>query len=65
MLFLGFGLLSPFNATVAATFLIGAFSVSAAMFVILELDAPHSGFIRLSDAPLREALAQVGQLPQQ
>ena len=61
VLFLGFGLLSDFNSTVIVTFAVGALSVSAAIFVILQLDAPYSGLIRLSDAPLREALAQMGQ----
>jgi hypothetical protein len=61
ILFLGFGLLSRLNTTIVATFLVGALSVSAAMFIILELDRPYGGFIQLSDVPLREALAQLGQ----
>jgi hypothetical protein len=59
-LFFGFGLLTKYNVTVAASLVVGAFSVAAAIFLILELNQPYQGFLQLSDAPLREALAQVG-----
>ena len=61
VLFFGFGLLSDNNSTVAVTLVVGALSVSAAIFIILELDKPYGGLIRLSDAPLLEGLAQLGQ----
>jgi hypothetical protein len=38
-----------------------ALSVSAAIVLILELDSPYEGVIRLSNAPLRNALAHIGQ----
>jgi len=60
-LFLGFGLLARINATLATVLLIGAISISGAIFLILELHDPYRGFIRLSDAPVREALAQMEQ----
>jgi hypothetical protein len=59
MLFLGFGLFARFNATVLVALFIGAISVAGAIFLILELGAPYQGFMRISDTPLRHALAVV------
>jgi hypothetical protein len=61
MLFLGFGLFVRFNATVTVALLIGAVSVAGAIFLILELNEPYQGFMRLSDAPLRHASALIGR----
>jgi hypothetical protein len=60
-LFISFGLFAPRNATVYITLLVSAISVSFAIFLILELYNPYIGVIRLSDAPLRAALANLGQ----
>ena len=49
------------NATIIATLFVCALSVSCAIFLILELDQPFQGFIRVSSAPLRAALAHLGQ----
>ncbi len=59
VLFLGFGLFARLHATVACALFIGALSVAAAMFLILELNGPYTGWIRLSDAPLLRALAEM------
>jgi hypothetical protein len=59
ILFLGFGLLAPFNATLAVTQLLGALSVAGAIFMILELNMPYGGLLRISDAPLSAAIAQL------
>jgi hypothetical protein len=61
MLFLGFGLFAQNNGTVMAALFIGALSVSSAFFLILALNQPDKGLMRISDAPLRNALAQIGQ----
>jgi hypothetical protein len=61
MIFLGFGLLAPRNATAITALLLGALAVSGSIFLILELDQPFSGLIRISDAPLRQALAALGR----
>jgi len=61
VIFASFGLFAPRNATVVAALFVGALSVSGAIFLILELDQPFRGLIHLSDAPLRNALAQLGQ----
>jgi hypothetical protein len=61
ILFASFSLFAPPNPTVLVTLLVCALSVSAATFVILELDEPFGGWIQISSAPLREALAQLGR----
>ncbi len=61
VLFLGFGLLARFHATVAATLQVGALSVAGAICLILELNHPYSGLMQISDAPLRGVLGQIGQ----
>lgn len=60
VIFASFGLFAPRNATVVAALLVGALSVSGAIFLILELDTPFRGLIQISDAPLRRALSQLG-----
>ena len=59
--FVGLGLYAPSNGTVVATLTLGALSVSAAIFLIMELAQPFQGFIRVSSVPLRAALAPLGQ----
>lgn len=61
VIFISFGLFAPPNATVVATLLVCALSVSGAIFLILELDQPFEGFMQVSRAPLRRALAYLGQ----
>jgi Protein of unknown function (DUF4239) len=60
-LFASFGLFAPRNATVLAALLISAFSVSGAIFLILELDQPFAGAIQISSVPMRDALAHLGE----
>ena len=59
--FVIWGLLAPPNATVIATMLASALSASGAIFLILEMYSPYEGIIRVSDAPIRAALAHLGQ----
>jgi hypothetical protein len=61
LLFASFGLLAPGNGTVVATLFICALSVSAALVLIIDMDHPHLGFIRVSDVPLRWAIERIGQ----
>jgi Protein of unknown function (DUF4239) len=56
ILFAGFSLIAPANATTLAALVICAVSVSAAIFLILELDQPFSGLMVISSEPLRNAL---------
>jgi hypothetical protein len=59
-IFVSFGLFAPFNATVVASLLVSALSVSGAIFLILEMYSPYGGLIQVSSAPLRAALTQLG-----
>ena len=61
IIFVSFGLFAPRNATVLLSLFVSAFSVSAAIFLILELYSPYAGLIHISNAPLRAALAHLGQ----
>lgn len=61
VLFAGYGLISPRNATTFVVLTICMISVSAALFVVMELDRPFEGMIRISDAPLRTVLSHLGE----
>jgi hypothetical protein len=61
IIFISFGLFAPPNATVVASLFVSALSVSGAIFLILEMYSPYSGLIQISSAPLRAALAHLGQ----
>jgi hypothetical protein len=61
MLHLSFGLFAPRNATVITVLLISALSVSAAIFIILEMNHPLQGMVKVSSAPLRKAVEHLGQ----
>jgi hypothetical protein len=58
-LFAGYGLLAPRNTTVLVVLVVCALSVSAALFLILELGRPFDGFIRVHSTPL-QALTPAG-----
>ena len=61
VIFISFGLFAPPNATVVVSLLAAALSVSGAIFLIMEMYAPYAGLIQISSAPLRAALAHLGQ----
>jgi hypothetical protein len=61
ILFAGYGLLAPRNATVVAVMLVCALSLAGAVLLILDLDRPFEGVMRVSSAPLREALSRLGE----
>ncbi|QNI35029.1 hypothetical protein H7849_16280 [Alloacidobacterium dinghuense] len=58
--FVIWGLLSAPNPTIIVTMLVSALSVSGAILLLLEMYSPYEGLIRVSDAPLRAALAHLG-----
>jgi len=60
-IFIGFGLFAPPNSTVIVTLVICALAVSAAIFIIMEMYTPFSGVLKISSAPIREALSQIGR----
>ena len=61
MIFVSFGLFAPPNSTVIAVLFVCAVSVAGAIFLILELDRPFEGLLRISNEPVRNALAHLGQ----
>ena len=61
VLYSGFGLLAPRQATALVSLLVCAVSVSGAIFLILEMNNPVSGVIRVSSGPLVKALSLVGR----
>ena len=61
IVFVSWGLLAPRNPTVVATLFTAALSVSGAIFLILEMYNPYRGVIQISNAPMRSALALLGQ----
>jgi hypothetical protein len=61
VLFGSFGLFAPRNMLVIAVLMISALSVSGAIFLTLELAQPFGGLINISSAPLRDALAHLGE----
>jgi Protein of unknown function (DUF4239) len=56
-----FGLFAPGNPTAVLSLAVCALAVSSAIFLILELDRPFGGIIRISGEPLRAALEQLGR----
>jgi hypothetical protein len=61
LLFVGFGLLTRINGTIIAALLVGALSVAGAIFLVLELDEPYEGLMRISSSPLQSALVLMDQ----
>jgi hypothetical protein len=61
VIFSAFGMFSPRNQTVVATLFLSALSVSGAIFLILELNSPLTGFITISNEAMHAAIAHLGQ----
>ena len=58
IIFTGFSALAPRNPTAITALMISALAVSGAIFLILELDQPFGGVIRISSEPMLNALHQ-------
>lgn len=61
IIFGSLALFSPRNATVRAVMMVCAVSASGAIFLILEMDRPFSGWISVSTEPLNNAIAVLGR----
>ena len=57
--FVSFGLYSRLNPAVVAVLFVAAVSVAGAVFLILGLDGPFDGVIKISSGPMRHALRQL------
>ncbi|MGH7802369.1 MAG: DUF4239 domain-containing protein [Thermodesulfobacteriota bacterium] len=60
-IFFSFGLFAHPNATVIASLFICALSVTCAIFLMVELNLPFEGLLRIPSEPLRDALTYLGQ----
>lgn len=61
VLFAGFGLLAPRNGTTITVLVICMLSISGALFLVMELDRPFAGLVRVSNAPLRSVISHLGE----
>ncbi|MGH6792627.1 MAG: DUF4239 domain-containing protein [Methyloceanibacter sp.] len=61
VIFLSFGLFAPRNYIVVAALFVAALSVAGSIFLILEMDQPYGGFIKVRPDPLQSALDQLGR----
>ena len=59
--FASFGLFAPRNSTVIAVLLVCALSVASAVFLILEMDGPFDGLLKVSADPLRYAVTSLNR----
>ena len=56
VIFFGFSLLAPANLPSTLALVAGAFSVACAVFIILELDYPFAGMVRVPSDPMINTL---------
>ena len=61
IIFVGFSVLTPPNATAILALMFSALAVSGAIFLIMELDQPFEGLIRISSQPMLNALHELSQ----
>ena len=61
IIFASFGVFAPRNALVLTVLFVCALSVSLAVFLVLEMDAPFDGLLKVSADPLRYAYAHLNQ----
>jgi hypothetical protein len=64
VIFLSFSVIAPRNATATTALMISALAAAAAIFLILELDRPFSGVLRISNEPMLNVLRQLAKLTQ-
>lgn len=61
IVFFSFGLTAPPNRTAGAMVLLVALAVASAIFMVLELDGPLDGLIKVGSEPLRHALVHIDE----
>lgn len=59
LIFAGFGLNAPRNPTVTAAFVVCSLAIGGAIFLILQLDTPFAGLMRISDRSIVTALSHM------
>jgi len=58
-IFISFGMNAPRHATMYAAFLIVSLAIGSAMFLVLEMDTPFDGLMRISDRSVVTALTHM------
>ena len=61
IIFTSCGIFAPRNAVVITVLFFCALSISGALFLILDMAQPFMGFVRISSAPLQNALGMLGR----
>ncbi|MCX5735620.1 MAG: hypothetical protein NTW68_15045 [candidate division NC10 bacterium] len=61
MIFASFGLFAPCNTTVIAALFVCSVSIAGSIFLILEMDAPLHGLVKISGAPMHNVLSHLNQ----
>lgn len=61
VIFMSFGLFAPRNATVITTLFVCAISVSTSVFLVVEMEQPFDGLIKVSPATLNYAYTHINQ----
>jgi hypothetical protein len=61
LLFLGVGLLNPFNVVSLAAVALGSIAVASAVYMILEFSQPYSGLFRISPVGADNLIATLGR----
>jgi hypothetical protein len=61
VIFATFGLFSPRNASVVAALLVAALAIAGPIFMMLEMDQPYGGLVKIPSTSLRVALDQLGR----
>jgi zinc transporter ZupT len=59
VIFLSFSLIAPRNATATFSLMVSAASAATAIFLVLELDRPFSGVLRIPNEPMVNVLNQL------
>jgi hypothetical protein len=60
VIFASFGLYAPRNASVIAALVIAALTLAGPIFMMLEMDQPYGGLVKIPSTSLRVALDQLG-----
>ena len=61
IIFASFGLFAPRNASVIAALFVAALGLSGAVFMILEMEQPYGGVVKIPSTSLHIALDQLGR----
>ena len=61
-IFVSFGMNGPRHATMYVVFIVLSLALGSSIFLILEMDSPFQGALRISEKPLETALGHM--LPQ-